>query len=199
MGMRGVVISDMAQGIVAYIVGSAILIGLIIWMVVSHGHHVRLRSTRSMFAIPSIGSTEGPLYVFSLILTGAIGGWCWPYIFVRLFTADGVDSLKKSAALAVPLSLDLRRGAARLRNAGLANSAASARHPNDVWFIVSQEAGGLWLLGLAGVVVLAASMGHTDGNIQATGAQIANDLVGNYWKLEQAPAHRHCQARHARH
>src|SRR5690606_3008789 len=61
-----------------------------------------------------------------------------------------------------------------------------AEHPNDVWFIVSQEAGGLWLLGLAGVVVLAASMGHTDGNIQATGAQIANDLVGNYWKLDHA-------------
>ncbi len=50
---------------------------------------------------------------------------------------------------------------------------------------VSKEAGGLWLLGLAGVVVLAASMGHTDGNIQATGAQIANDLIGNYWQLSE--------------
>ena len=49
--------------------------------------------------------------------------------------------------------------------------AGVAAHPNDVWFIVSQAAGGLWLLGLAGVIVLAASMGHTDGNIQATGAQ----------------------------
>jgi SSS family solute:Na+ symporter len=57
--------------------------------------------------------------------------------------------------------------------------------PNDVWFIVAEKAGGLWLLGLAGVIVLAASMGHTDGNIQATGAQIANDLVGNYWNLDQ--------------
>jgi SSS family solute:Na+ symporter len=51
---------------------------------------------------------------------------------------------------------------------------------------VSQEAGGLWLLGLAGVVVLAASMGHTDGNIQPTGAQIANDLVGNYCKFDHS-------------
>ena len=63
--------------------------------------------------------------------------------------------------------------------------AGVAEHPNDVWFIVSQQAGGLWLLGLAGVIVLAASMGHTDGNIQATGAQIANDLIGNYWQLDQ--------------
>jgi SSS family solute:Na+ symporter len=33
-------------------------------------------------------------------------------------------------------------------------------------------------------VLLAASMGHIDGNIQATGAQIANDLFGNYFKLD---------------
>ncbi len=40
------------------------------------------------------------------------------------------------------------------------------------------------MLGLAGVVLLAASMGHIDGNIQATGSQIANDLIGNYFKLD---------------
>lgn len=181
MGMRGVVISDMAQGIVAYIIGSAVLIGLIAWMVLARGITFDALDQK-MFAIPSIGSTEGPLYLFSLILTGAIGGWCWPYIFVRLFTADGVESLKKSAALAVPLSLVF--GVALLIFGMLGSQIPGvSAHPNDVWFIVSQEAGGLWLLGLAGVIVLAASMGHTDGNIQATGAQIANDLVGNYWQL----------------
>jgi solute:Na+ symporter, SSS family len=184
MGMRGVVISDMAQGIVAYIVGSAVLIGLIVWMIVGQGITFASLDQR-MFAIPAIGSKEGPLYLFSLILTGAIGGWCWPYIFVRLFTADGVGSLKKSAALAVPLSLFF--GVALLVFGMLGSQVAGvAAHPNDVWFIVSQTAGGLWLLGLAGVIVLAASMGHTDGNIQATGAQIANDLVGNYWSLDQS-------------
>ncbi|CAA2143801.1 sodium:solute symporter [Hyphomicrobium sp. ghe19] len=181
MGMRGVVISDMAQGIVAYIIGSAVLIGLIVWMVLARGITFDALDQK-MFAIPSIGSTEGPLYLFSLILTGAIGGWCWPYIFVRLFTADGVESLKKSAALAVPLSLVF--GVALLIFGMLGSQIPGvSAHPNDVWFIVSKEAGGLWLLGLAGVIVLAASMGHTDGNIQATGAQIANDLVGNYWQL----------------
>lgn len=183
MGMRGVVISDMAQGIVAYIVGSAVLIGLIVWMIAARGISFDALDP-SMFAIPGIGSREGPLYVFSLILTGAIGGWCWPYIFVRLFTADGVHSLKKSAAIAVPLSLVF--GVALLVFGMLGSKVDGvAAHPNDVWFIVSEAAGGLWLLGLAGVIVLAASMGHTDGNIQATGAQIANDLVGNYWTLDQ--------------
>lgn len=183
MGMRGVVISDFAQGVVAYIVGSAVLLGLIGWMVWAQG--ITFASLDpNMFAIPSFGSKEGPLYVFSLIATGAIGGWCWPYIFVRLFTANGVDSLKKSAAIAVPLSFLF--GVALLVFGMLASKVAGvAEAPNDVWFIVSREAGGLWLLGLAGVIVLAASMGHTDGNIQATGAQIANDLLGNYAKLSE--------------
>lgn len=183
MGMRGVVISDMAQGIVAYIGGSAVLIGLIVWMVSSQG--ITFGSLeQSMFAIPAVGSDEGSLYLFSLVLTGAIGGWCWPYIFVRLFTADGVHSLKKSAAIAVPLSLVF---CVALLVFGMLGSKVSgvADRPNDVWFLVSNAAGGLWLLGFAGVIVLAASMGHTDGNIQATGAQIANDLVGNYWSLDQ--------------
>lgn len=183
MGMRGVVISDMAQGIVAYIVGTVMLVGLIIWMMWTRDISFGSLDPK-MFAIPSIGSTEGPLYVFSLILTGAIGGWCWPYIFVRLFTANGVKSLKQSAAIAVPLSLVFCVGL--LMFGMLASQIPGVSDaPNDVWFIVSREAGGLWLLGLAGVIVLAASMGHTDGNIQATGAQIANDLIGNYWKLSE--------------
>lgn len=182
IGMRGVVISDFFQGIVAYIVGTVMLIALTIWLVV-----VKDISFASLdpakFSIPNIGSKEGPLYLFSLVLTGALGGWCWPYIFVRLFTANGVQSLKKSAALAVPLSLLF--GSSLLIFGMLASALPSvAAHPTDVWFIVSQDAGGLVLLGLAGVVLLAASMGHIDGNIQATGAQIANDLLGNYFKLD---------------
>src|SRR5262245_21142608 len=58
----------------------------------------------AMWTLPGIGSQAGPLFLFSLVLTGAIGGWSWPAIFVRLFTANGVRSLKNSAALGVPMS-----------------------------------------------------------------------------------------------
>jgi SSS family solute:Na+ symporter len=183
MGMRGVIISDMYQGIVAYIFGSLMLCGLVVWLWTSKG--VRLQSLDpAMFSLPSLGSKEGPLYLFSLLFTSTIGGWCLPFIFVRLFTADGVAALKKSAAIAMPASLVFC--IPLLIFGMLASQLPSvASHPEDVWFIVSQEAGGLLLLGLAGVVLLAASIGHTDGSIQATGAQIANDLVGNYATLSQ--------------
>jgi solute:Na+ symporter, SSS family len=183
LGMRGVIVSDYFQGIVAYIGGSLILGGLIIWLVVAKDSTLSSLDPK-MYAIPGLSSKQGPLYVFSLILTGTIGGWCWPYIFVRLFTADGVGSLKKSAALAVPLSFVF--GTLLLIFGMLASALPSVvAQPNDAWFLVAQEAGGHLLLGLAGVVLLAASMGHTDGNIQAYGAQIATDIIGNYTKLDQ--------------
>ncbi|WP_341961030.1 sodium:solute symporter family protein [Pseudomonas sp. RC10] len=181
MGMRGVIISDMYQGIVAYVFGSVMLCALIAWLCFSKG--ITLGSLDpKMFALPGIGSKEGPLYLFSLLFTGTIGGWCLPFIFVRLFTAEGVVALKKSAALAMPLSLIF--GVSLLIFGMLASQLPGiAGHEEDVWFLVSQQAGGLVLLGLAGVVLLAASIGHTDGSIQATGAQFANDLIGNYVDL----------------
>lgn len=182
IGMKGVIISDFYQGILAYLLGTAMLICLIAWLVMAK--NISFASLDpAKFSIPGLGSKEGPLYLFSLILTGALGGWCWPYIFVRLFTSNGVQSLKKSAALAIPLSLVFC--GALLVFGMLAGALPSvAKNPNDVWFIVSQQAGGLILLSLAGAILLAASMGHIDGNIQATGSQIANDLIGNYLKLD---------------
>jgi SSS family solute:Na+ symporter len=181
IGMRGVVISDFYQGIFAYILGTVMLIGLIIWLVMTKGITFASLDS-SKFLIPGPGSKEGPLFLFSLVLTGALGGWCWPYIFVRLFTSNGVSSLKRSAALAIPLSLVFC--SALLIFGMLAGMLpAASQSPNDVWFIASHQAGGLVLLGIAGAVLLAASMGHIDGNIQATGSQIANDLIGNYFEL----------------
>ncbi len=181
MGMRGVVISDMVQGVVAYIGGTVLIVGLIAWLVAARGVTFASIAPR-MFDIPGIGSKQGPLYLFALMFTGMLGGWCWPAIFVRLYTADGVRSLKESAAIGVPLASLFY--AALVILAMLASALPEvAKSPNDVWFLLSQQAGGTVLLGLAGVIVLAASMGNIDGAIQATGAQIANDIVGNYVSL----------------
>lgn len=181
MGMRGVVVSDMVQGIVAYVVGTLVIIGLIVWLVVARGVTTSSIAPR-LFDLPGMGSPQGPLYLFALMFTGTLGGWCWPGIFVRLYTANSVRSLKQSAAICVPLGSMFY--AALIVMAMLASAIPEvAANPNDVWFILSEQAGGAFLLGLAGVIVLAASMGNIDGGIQATGAQISNDIVGNYRSL----------------
>ena len=59
-----------------------------------------------------------------------------------------------------------------------------AKAPDAMWFTVCRMAGGPVLLGLGGVVVLAATMGNVDGTIQASGAQIANDIIGSVKPLD---------------
>ena len=174
IGMKGVIISDYYQGMVAYILGTIMLIGLIIWLVTVKG--IGLHSLPpTHFHLPGFGDKEGPLYLFSIVLTGTLGGWCWPYIFVRLFTAKDYNTIKKSAASTVPISFAFTTSL--LIFCMLASALPEvSQHPTGVWFIVAENAGGYLLLGLAGVIVLAASMGHIDGHIQATGAQIANDI-----------------------
>jgi SSS family solute:Na+ symporter len=181
MGMRGVVISDMVQGLVAYVLGTLVILGIVFWLRASRGVAIS-DIPPQMFELPGRGSKEGPLYLFALMFTGTLGGWCWPSIFVRLYTADGVRSLKQSAAISVPLGSAFY--ASLVIMAMMASTLPElANRPDDIWFSVNQLAGGTFLLGVACVIVLAASMGNIDGGIQATGAQIANDIVGNYRKL----------------
>ncbi len=186
MGMRGVVISDMFQGIVAYIGGSLIILGLIAWLIYSHGASVKVLSPTHLEA-PGFFATVGPLYFFSLIFSGVVGGWCWPATFIRLYTADSVRSVQRAGAMGAPLSLLFGIALVVLGLlAGLLPEVAAA--PDLAWFTICRMAGGPLLLGLGGVVVLAGTMGNVDGNVQACGAQIANDIVGAYLRLDHKRA-----------
>lgn len=182
MGMRGVVISDMLQGIVAYIGGTVIIIGLILWLAFGHGFSLA-NLHPAQVTLPGLGSAVGPLYVFAIIFSGALGGWCWPSVFIRLYTANSVRSVQRAGAFGAPLSFLFAGGLVIL---GLLASFLPevAKAPDAMWFTVCQMAGGPFLLGLGGVVVLAATMGNVDGNIQASGAQIANDIIGVYKPLD---------------
>src|ERR1700730_11357516 len=186
MGMRGVVISDMFQGIVAYIGGSVIILGLIAWLIYSHGVTLTALSPTHLEA-PGLFATVGPLYFFSLIFSGVVGGWCWPATFIRLYTADSVRSVQRAGAMGAPLSLLFSVALVIL---GLLSSLVPevVAAPDLAWYKLCQMAGGSLLLGLGGGVVLAGTIGNLDRNVQACGAQIANDIVGAYFKLDHKRA-----------
>jgi solute:Na+ symporter, SSS family len=181
MGMRGVVISDMLQGIIAYFGGAVIILGLVAWLIWGHGFGVGDLSAAKL-SVPGPGSAVGPLYLFAIIFSGAIGGWCWPAIFIRIYTADSVRSVQRAGAFGAPLSLVWSMALVVL---GLLASHLPevAKAPDSMWFAVCHLAGGPLLLGLGGVVLLAATMGNIDGAVQATGAQVSNDIVSSYRPL----------------
>ncbi|WP_205191174.1 sodium:solute symporter [Burkholderia sp. LMG 13014] len=173
MGMRGIVISDMAQGIAAYGLGFVISVGMIGWLV-THGHGFD-KLSKDFVTLPGQGSVPGPLYFMSIVMTGALGAWCWPDIFVRLFTADATGTIKKSALQAAPLLTAF--AAALFVMSMLAHSLPDvAASPDNVWFIVS-ALGGPLLLALAGVSVLAATMGNINAITAAVGTQVAQDVI----------------------
>lgn len=182
MGMRGIVISDLFQGIVAYFLGSALIIGLIIWLYANGASLAALPPER--LALPSIDSAK-PLLFFSLLLLPLLSSLCWPDLFVRLYTGSGVESVKKSSAYCGPIALVFICGLAYLAilASGRPDVAAS---PDTGWFTIAQAAGGPLVLALAGLVVFAASMGNIDATVQSIGAQVANDVM-NSVRGDQAP------------
>ena len=88
----------------------------------------------ALLILPGPGSELGPLYLFSLVLTGALGGWCWPDIFVRLFTQNGVSTIRRTSIQAVPILLVF---ATALNVLALLGSSVPevAAAPDTVWFV----------------------------------------------------------------
>jgi SSS family solute:Na+ symporter len=173
MGMRGIVISDLFQGLIAYFLGSALIVGLIVWL---HGQGVSLGQVKpELFAFPGPESDK-PLLFFSLFLLPLLSMLCWPDLFVRLYTGSGIDSVKRSSAYMGPISLVFMLSLYVL--ALLASTRPDvAASPDTGWFILAEAAGGPLVLGLAGLCVFAASMGNIDATVQSIGAQAANDVM----------------------
>lgn len=172
MGMRGIVISDMVQGIIAYGLGGLLALGFIVSLMRSGHGFADLPA--SFAALPSFGSELGPLYYFSIVATGALGSWCWPDIFVRLFTAKSAQTVKNSAFKAAPLMFLFL--AIMLTAAMLAGSREDVQAaPDNVWFLLASQGGPL-ILSLAGICVLAATIGNINALNQAIGVHAAQDI-----------------------
>lgn len=180
-GMRGIIVSDMVQGIFAYFIGTVIAIGLVVALL-TNGHGFG-DVPEGFTSLRGPGDAFGPLYAVSITLTGALGTWCWPDIFVRLFTVKSTQTIRRTAGYAAPLMLIFTFSV--LTMAYLASSDERvAAAPDHVWFILAGD-GGILLLTLACISVIGATLGNVGANIQAVGAQAANDIVGLIGRKDQ--------------
>lgn len=173
MGMRGIVISDLFQGIVAYFLGSALIIGLIAWLYADGASLSQLPAEH--FVLPGPESSK-PLLFFSLTLLPLLSSLCWPDLFVRLYTGSGVESVKRSSAYCGPIALVFTASLAYLALLASVRPDVAA-NPDAAWFTLALAAGGPLVLALAGLTVFAASMGNIDATVQSIGAQAANDVM----------------------
>lgn len=177
MGMRGLIMTDLFQGVVAYVVAGLVCLCMLIGVGHSPVSFADLAAIPGKFLrMPGDGDAYGPFYLFSLIFTGVIGSLCWPMSFQRIYTASGVRTVKAATIRTMLLSGSFYT---LLMLVGIAavNIPAVAANPQSAWFTLMQQYGGTWMLGLAVTIVFAASMGHIDGAVQVCGLQIANDIV----------------------
>ena len=94
----------------------------------------------------------------SLILTGVIGSLCWPTSYQRIYTASGVGAVKKGTVQTMIVAGGFYALLTLVALAASGLDVVSAK-PQDGWFTLLYRVGGEWMLGLAIVIVLAASMG----------------------------------------
>jgi Na+/proline symporter len=176
MGMRGLVITDIVQGFVAYVVAGLVCLGILFGPGDKGGFGGLSHLSDGLLTLPGDGGPYGSWYVFSLVITGVIGSLCWPTSYQRIYTASGVRAVKKGTlqTMFVMLGFYLLLTLVALSAASMTDVAAA---PQDGWFTLFPDRMGQWGLGLALVIVLAASMGWIDGCVQVCGAQVANDIV----------------------
>ena len=184
MGMRGLIMTDMFQGIVAYLVAAVVCVVILADQNSPAPYSNLSHLPEKLTTLPGLPGTEyGPWYVFSLNFMGVIGALAWPMSFQRIYTANGVKSVKCGTIYAIGIA-GLFYGLLTLLTLAAAGLTFAIEEPNLTWFNLLREYGGVWLLGLGVVMVLAASMGHVDGCVQVCGTQIANDLVHHFKPLK---------------
>lgn len=179
MGMRGLILSDAFQGIVAYVLAGILCFALLLGLGDGPISFAQLAHVpEKMLRLPGDGDQYGPMYLASLIFTGMIGSLCWPMSFQRIYTAASVRAVKSATVRTVLISSGFYTLLTLLSIAAW-NMPEVAANPQAGWFTIMQSYGGTWLLGLGVTMVFAASMGHIDGSVQVCGLQIANDLVNS--------------------
>ncbi|WP_168705487.1 sodium:solute symporter family protein [Gordonia paraffinivorans] len=177
MGMRGLIMTDMFQGFVAYIVAGIIGVIMLTGAMGSPISWGDLQAIGDKFLVlPGGGDNYGPWYIFALVFTGVIGSLSWPTSFQRIYTASSVRTVKKGTLATILISATFYT---ILMLVGLAavNIPEVMENPQGAWFTLLDQWGGTWMLGLAVVIVFAAQMGHTDASVQVAGLQVSNDIV----------------------
>ena len=182
MGMRGLVYTDMYQGLVAYVIAAAVCVLMLVAPNSPANWSYLSELPNQLLFLPGDGDSYGPLYMFSSVFTGVVGALCWPMSFVRIYTANNVKSVKKSTNYAMLIAGGFYALLTVVMLAA-AHITGVAANPQAGWTTLLENYGGVWLLGLGLTMIFAGSIGHIDGSVQAAGTQIANDIVGSRVKL----------------
>jgi SSS family solute:Na+ symporter len=174
-GARASAVGGLVQGITFTIVG----VIAVYWLIVkAYGGFGDMYSAVEELneGLLTLGALGGK-YWFSVVITCTLGGYILPGVFATIYRADSSRAVKKSVTIA-PFAGILIGFSILSLGLGLTKFADFPADPQSSAFWIAGKFGGPIMVGLIGILALAACMSTISAVLNTASVLIAKDLVG---------------------
>ncbi len=176
-GMRTVITANIFQGAFMFIVGNLLMIYIVYKFFggFGAGFDKILQQYPAMLTYPGPGWNPATPYWTSIVVSSSFGAFMWPWVYNKLFAADSIRSIKKSA-IAAPLLGMIFWAIFVFCGSFLHLFELPRKNPQEAFLWISAQAG--WLpLGLMATMIMAASVATVAGIVQAMSSAVSKDIA----------------------
>jgi SSS family solute:Na+ symporter len=174
-GSRASAVGGLVQGITFTVVGVIAVYWLIVKTYGGLGDMYEMIESFNSDLL-TLGALGGK-YWFSVVITCTLGGYILPGVFATIYRADSSRAVKKSVLIA-PLAGILIGFTVLALGLGLTSFADFPEDPQSAAFWVSGKFGGPVMVGLMGILALAACMSTISAVLNTAAVLISKDLCG---------------------
>ncbi|MCF8070178.1 MAG: sodium:solute symporter family protein [Desulfobacterales bacterium] len=179
-GMRSVVMTDFIQGIICTIV----VLGGIYAVLQSKFGGIGPMYQQVFEFNPDLLKISAPNYFIGISIASALGAYCWPEIFNRIFLSRSAKDVKVVAKFAPVICILLVALVVSMAIGGalLPSITADLASAESGFLIMFEEFGGPIMLAFAAIVIIAAEMSSVDSQLTVMGTIFAKNIVGTLKK-----------------
>lgn len=176
-GMKTVITGNILQGALMFFAGNGLMLWFIwhYWGGFGNAFEQLLTKFPDVLTYPGAGFEAPSPYWTSIVISSGLGAFMWPWVYNKLFAADSVRSIKRSALLAPILGAIFWIVLTLLGN--FMHLFEYARlNPEEAYIWLAAETG-IWPLALMSVLIMAASVSTVSGIIQSMSTTISRDIA----------------------
>lgn len=176
-GMRTVITANILQGCLMFVVGNGLMLYIVYHFFggFESGFNQVLEKYPEMLTYPGPSWHPSTAYWTSIVITSSMGAFMWPWIYNKLFAANSIRSIKRSALLAPILGM-IFWAIFVYCGTFLHLYELPRKNPQEAFLWISAKAG-IWPLALMSTMIMAASVATVAAIVQAMSSAISKDVV----------------------